>query len=31
MITDTLFSGGNPGIWVFGGRSGLGANVLNIP
>lgn len=31
MITDTLYSGGNPGIWVFGGRSGSDANVLNIP
>ncbi len=31
MITDTLFSGGNPGIWVFGGRSGSDANVLTIP
>lgn len=31
MITDTLFSGGAPGIWVFGGRSGSDVNVLNIP
>lgn len=31
MITDTLYAGGNPGIWVFGGRSGDDATVLNIP
>lgn len=31
MITDTLYSGGNPGIWVFGGRSGTDANLLTQP
>jgi hypothetical protein len=31
MITDTLHSGGNPGIWVFGGRSGTDANLLTQP
>jgi hypothetical protein len=31
MVSDTIYAGGNPGIWVFGGRSGLDANVLNIP
>jgi hypothetical protein len=31
MVIDTIFTGGDPGIWVFGGRSGSDATVLNIP
>jgi len=31
MIPDTLYANGDPGIWVFGGRSGSDATVLNIP
>lgn len=31
LVTDTAYAAGDPGIWVFGGRSGSDANVLNIP